>query len=334
MQSFASDNCSGVAPEIMQALVEANAGHARPYGDDALTARAQQAIMHALGRDALVLFVYNGTGANTLAVKLACQSHESVLHAQTSHLSTLEVNAPFALTGAKSVSTPSFQGKIVAEALEETIARETLWGRHNSQPRLVSLTQATECGTHYSLGELQAIRAICNTHGLFLHMDASRICNAAAAMNVSLAELCEHVDLLSLGGAKNGLMFGEALAICHKSLRSSAPYLQKQLLQLHSKNRFLAAQFIPYFEEGLWHQYASHANRMMAVLSERLLQQAGTQALYPVASNQLFLKMPVPLMQRLRERSSFYVYDEQQGIVRFITSFDTTQASIDHLLQE
>ena len=243
-----------------------------------------------------------------------------------------EVGAPIAATGCKLITVKNQDGKLVPSELEKVIVQEREWGRHNNSPKVVSITQPTEYGTVYSLSELEAIHDVCKSNDLLLHMDGARIYNAAVALNTTLDMLTKHVDILSLGGTKNGLMFGEAVVIFNPTLKEGAPHLQKQLLQLDSKMRYLSAQFIPLFKQGLWKKYATQANKQCAYLAQSLEKLSGYTFAYPVQTNQIFTTIPKNVVHELQTSYSFtYPYsfcDQQVDMARLVTSFDTTTSEI------
>ena len=339
MKSFASDNYSGVAPEIFMALATANVGHATAYGGDEYTLRATELVREIFNKDIKVLFVSTGTAANTLAIKLATKSYHSIICADCSHMYNLEVGAPIASTGCKVVTIETKQGKIIPEKLEKKLQDEVHFGSHNNKPRILSITQPTEFGTIYTIEELDIIADICKAYNLYLHMDGCRLYNAAIAMNEGLKSICEHVhvDVLSLGGTKNGLMFGEMVVIFNKTLQEDAEYYLKQLLQLDSKMRFLTAQFIPFFEQNLWKKYATHANTLCNELAVKLKEVSGIKIIYPVETNQIFVEMPTVIVPLLQAAYPFNVMSTNEtnktSIVRLMTTFDTKQEEVDDFIK-
>ncbi|ODN43080.1 threonine aldolase family protein [Piscirickettsia litoralis] len=334
MKAFASDNYAGVAPEIMAALVAANHEHQPSYGEDVMTKEAIDLIRQQLGGQAEVFFVYNGTAANTLALKALLQSHESVICPDSAHIVNHEVGAPTAMTGSTCLKTANINGKITPAWIEEAYRSQVRWGAHATLPRVVSITQATEFGTVYQPKELAAISETCKRLGLYLHMDGCRLYNAAAVLNVSLAAMTTDVgvDVLSLGGTKNGLMFGEAVVFLNPKLAENFAYIQKQGLQLQSKMRFIAAQFVPFFKENLWQKYANQANQMCQVLAEGLRAKGYHHFDYPVETNHVFVRLSSDVVAKAQEAVPFYIFDEKTQLARLVTSFDTGLADIDKLL--
>lgn len=324
---FCSDNCSGVSPEVMYALAEANQGHTPSYGGDSLTQEADALIKATLGRECDIYYVYNGTAANTLACKSVLRSIDSIFCPDSAHIFTHEVGAAANATGSKIITLPAVHGKITPEQIRAAYEQETYWGPHATRPKLVSITQSTEWGTFYSLSELAAIKAVCEETGMLLHVDGCRIYNALVAMDCPPAELCQYIDILSLGGTKNGLMFGEALVFFHQEAADGFLHLRKQGLQLHSKMRFISAQMKALFTDHLWQKNAQQANQMAERLAEGLLKHRDINLYCPVQTNQLFITMPKALATRLMAVSAFFPNGPE--CYRMVTSFDTTEEEID-----
>lgn len=333
MKAFANDNYSPVAAEILQAMLAANNDHQAPYGKDDYTKKATVLIKQAMGRACEVALVTNGTAANVLALSLALTSYHSVLAATSAHLVTHEVGAVFAQSGAKLVTIAAENGKLTAGKVALTVEQERFWGAHNNQPRVLSITQATEVGTVYTAAEIKALADCCRQYHLYLHMDGCRIYNAAVALDSSIAELVQYVDILSLGGTKNGLMFAEACVVFHPELMAGLPYLHKQVLQLYSKMRYLAVQYIPFLEQELWHRYASQANQMATKLATGLKKFPQISLKYPQQTNQIFAYLPSNIIPDLQLAFPFYVYDNSSGLVRLATSFDTQPNEVEDFLQ-
>lgn len=248
---LASDNWAPVHPLVMQAITEANIGYAPPYGSDPWTEHAQKVIQEAFETECKVYFVPTGTGANVLALKLACKSHESVICSDIAHIQYQESGAAEALIGCKLLCVPNQYGKITPEAVNAKLKSERAFGKHSTSPRVLSISQSTEVGTVYELEDLEALSKLCKAENLLLHIDGSRLYNAVVSLGISLKQLVDisGVDILSLGGTKNGLMGAEALLIFNEKLQEGSDFLQKQTLQLLSKMRYLAAQYIPFFKK-------------------------------------------------------------------------------------
>lgn len=331
-KNFCSDNGSGVCPEVMEALIEVNQGHVPSYGNDDLTQETDQIIQQTMGRDCEIFYVYNGTAANTLACKAVLRSIDSIICPDSAHIVTHEVGAPINATGSKMITLPAVQGKIVPEQIRKAYEEETYWGPHATRPKLVSITLSTEWGTVYSREELAAIKAICQELNLLLHVDGCRIYNAAVALNCTLAELCESIDILSLGGTKNGLMFGEAVVFFHKEAADGFLHLRKQGLQLHSKMRFISAQMKALFSNNLWHKNALQANTMAARLADGITQHPDIELHCPVETNQVFVTMPEALAKSLMAVTPFFP-NGPTNIYRMVTSFDSTEEEVDRFIQ-
>lgn len=336
MKYFASDNNSGAHPLIIEALEAANAGNASSYGDDEYTQAADAAIKHSFGPTARPWFVFLGTAANVLGLKSMTAAHQAVLCADTAHINTDECGAPEALIGCKLIALPSDHGKIRPEScLEALKARQSV---HHNYPKVLSITQSTECGTLYTLEELRAIGAFCREHDLYFHVDGARLCNAAAAMGLSLRELSTGigVDVFSFGGTKNGLMFGELVVFLNETLGENFAYLRKQNMQLISKMRFMAAQFLAYLKNDLWLENAAHANAMAALLAGELEDMDQVRIVHPVQVNAIFARMPARMIAKLSKDFYFYTIDASDApgfpknwhLVRLMTAFNTTPGQV------
>lgn len=335
MKSFASDNYSGTSLEILNAIQAANQGHVPSYGNDPYTQKAIALLKNTFGNTIVPYFVYNGTAANTLALKACIRSHHAIICADCAHINTQEVGAPVNFTGCSLITILNQEGKLTSTAIEEAYLGATYWGRHNNLPKVVSITQATEYGTVYTADELRAISSICKKYHLILHMDGCRLSNAAVALNCSLKELTADVgiDVLSFGGAKNGLLFGEAIIFFNSELAKEFEYIQKQGLQLHSKMRFLSAQFIPYLADNLWHRNALHANFMCKKLAAGLMEKLNIKMAYPVQTNQIFAYFTEAIINATQAEFFYYVWNQATNLVRLVTSFDTTEDEVNRFIQ-
>lgn len=327
-RGFASDNQSGVHPEVLAAIQVANQGHVHSYGDDPYTDEAVAAFREHFGERVEVFFVLTGTGANVTALASLTRSHNAIICAETSHLNTDECAAPEKFTGCKLLTTPSSDGKLTV-ALIGTRLRGRL-DEHQAQPNVVSITQVTELGTVYTPAEIREIADFAHEQGLLLHMDGARLSNAAAALGLELAEVSGDagVDVLSFGGTKNGLLLGEAVVFFNAELASTYRFARKQGTQLVSKMRFVSAQFTALLSNDRWRRNARHANEMARLL-ERLVQ--GVNAVditQKVEANAIFARLPKEAIPTLQERYFFYVTDEELGEVRLMTSFDTTEEDV------
>lgn len=332
MKSLASDNYSGVSPEIFEFLIEVNTEHVSSYGNDKYTEKAKRIIQKEFGNDAMAVhFVLTGTAANIFSIKQCLRSTESVLVPVTSHINTNESGGPEAFTQSKLIPVPVVYGKINLLEAERILLQELDLIPHAPRPKMLSIAQSTEYGTVYTLGELKAVSAFCKKHNLLFHMDLCRVYNAAVALNVSLKDIIDAAqpDIASLGGTKNGLMFAEAVLIFNTNFQENFTILQKQGMQLYSKMRYLSGQFIPYFEQEIWKKNAQQANEMCMYLYEQIKNIPGIEFTTPVETNHIFLKLPKEATTPLQELSPFYVWDLVTNEVRLVTSWDTTKEELD-----
>jgi len=329
MHSFASDNNSGVHPKIMEAILKANEGHVVAYGDDPYTKSALKKIQDVFGKDTEVFFVYNGTGANVVSLQALTSSFNGIICAETAHINEDECGAPEKHTGCKLLAVPSPDGKIRVQQIKPLL--HIVGNEHHAQPCALSITQATELGTVYRPNEIEAITRFAHENGLRVHMDGARICNAAASLGVGLREITRDVgvDILSFGGTKNGLMFGEAVLVFDPQLTTNMKFIRKQTTQLASKMRYIATQFEALLTDDLWLENARHANEMARLLAEQVKDIPGVEITQSVEINALFVKLPAEVIPKLQAESFFYLRDEEQSIVRWMTSFDTTEEDID-----
>lgn len=325
---FASDNYAGVHPRVMRALAEANSGPAGAYGDDPLSKAARARFKELLGPEAEAFFVFLGTAANVLALQAMTKPHHAVLCAATAHINVDECGAPERHLGCKLMPVDTPDGKLTPALLEPLLLH--LGNEHHNQPRAVSITQATELGTVYTPAELRALAGFAHDHGMLLHMDGSRLGNAAAALGCSLRDITADagVDALSFGGTKNGLMFGEAVVFFRPELAQDFPFIRKQGMQLCSKMRFIAAQFLALLEGDLWRDNADRANAMARLLAEALKDAPGVRIAQPPQANAVFASLPPRAIARLQERFAFHTWDHARNVVRFMTSFATTQDEV------
>jgi threonine aldolase len=325
MKGLASDNQAGVIPEVMAAIVACNVDHAMPYGQDEHTAQAIAAIKREFGEQVEAFFVFNGTAANVLAIGTLIQRHEAVICADTAHLNIDECGAPERYLGSKLLLVPNSAGKITPEGILNHIVRRG--DQHCAQASVVSLAQPTEYGTVYSLDELRAIVDTAKEHGLYVHIDGARIGNAAASLGVSLKAMCVGIDALSFGGAKAGLMLGEAVLIFRPEHAKNFRYARKQAMQLGSKGRFLGAQFFAYLP--VWKKYAEHCNAMAQRLAASVRDIPGVTITQPVQANAVFARIPKEAIKPLMKHTHFYVWNELTHEVRWMTSWDTSAQEID-----
>jgi threonine aldolase len=328
-RGFASDNAAGVHPAVLDAIAAANRGHAFGYGHDDWTRRAEELFRAQFGEDAQVFLVWGGTAANVLSLRAACRPWEAAICADCAHLNVDEAGAPEAIAGVKLLTAQGEHGKLTPALVERMIVR--VGDEHAVQPRVVSISQATELGTVYSVDEVSALAQLAHGSGLVVHMDGARLSNAAAALGCSLRALTADVgvDVLSFGGTKTGLVGAEAVVFVTAALADGFQYLRKQSLQLASKMRFLAAQFEALLHDELWLRLAGHANAMAARLADAVRELPGVAISHPVESNAVFATVPPAAIPRLQERFDFYVWDEARGEVRWMCSWDTTEKDVD-----
>ena len=328
MKSFASDNYSGIHPEILEAIQHANQLHEISYAEDTYTEKTNALFREIFGAETEVLYVFNGTGANVIALKCALLPFEAVLCAETAHINADECGAPTQSTGSSLITIKTPNGKLTPELLKPFMTRKG--NVHNTQPRVISISQSTELGTVYSLTELKALCSFAHENDLFVHLDGARISNAVAALGVSLKEATVDcgVDIMSFGGTKNGLMIGEAVLIFNDELKKYAAFYQKQTAQLFSKNRFIAAQFYALLKNDLWLRMATHANQMAAFLAESVADLPGVTISQKVDANALFVIIPPHAVEPLRAKYRFYTWSEDTGELRWMCSFDTTREDV------
>lgn len=326
---FASDNISGIHPEVLEAIAAANMGHVPSYGADPYTARLQDVMRQHFGGRAQTYPVFNGTGANVMSLGLLTERWDAVLCARTAHINSDECGAPEKLAGIKLVTIDTPDGKLTPD-----LVAHHSHGRgdeHHAQASVVSITQSTELGTVYSPDEVRGLAGAAHDRGLALHMDGSRLGNAAASLGCGLGDItaAAGVDVLSLGGTKNGLLGAEAVVVLNPDRVRGPLYLRKLLGQLPSKMRFTSAQLIALYEGDLWHRSAAHANAMAARLAEGVRGLPGVRITRDVAVNAVFVVLPREAAAQLRERFFFYDWDAASGEVRWMCSFDTTEAHVD-----
>ncbi|MDR1671127.1 MAG: low specificity L-threonine aldolase [Alistipes sp.] len=334
MRSFASDNNASVHPKVMEAILAANRDHAIGYGDDEWTRRAVDALRREFGPGAEPFLVFNGTGANTIALQAVTRPFNSILCASTAHIFVDECGAPARMTGCQLQPIDTPNGKLTPALIEPHL--HVLGVEHHPQPAVAYISQTTELGTVYSVGEVRALADFLHSHGLVLHMDGARLANACAATGCSLREMTVDagVDVLSFGGTKNGMMTGEAVIAFRPEIARDMRFIRKQSAQLASKMRFLAAQWLPWLENDgatgkpLWLSNALHANAMAARLAGTLSRAPGVRFTQKVESNQIFCTLPPATLTRLRDHYFFYMWNDTLHEARFVTSWDTTESDI------
>jgi threonine aldolase len=332
---FASDNYAGICPEAFAAMAEANAGHEISYGDDSWTKKASDMIREAFEKDCEVFFVFNGTSANSLSLASLCQSYNSALCHELAHLESAECGAPeFFSNGAKVLLLPGKHAKIDCDAIEHAATKRT--DLHYPKPRVLSLTQPTEVGTVYSLAELKRLADCARRFGLRVHMDGARFANAVVSLGVKPKELTwkAGVDVLSLGGTKNGLAVGEAVVFFNRELARDFEYRCKQGGQLASKMRFLSAPWVGVLRNGAWLKHAKHANAMAQRLESRIRKLDATEEqiriVHPVDSNAVFAKMSDDVVDKMHKCGwKFYTHVGTEGEARLMCAWDTTAKDVD-----
>lgn len=332
MKSFASDNYSGIHPAVLDKIIEANQQHASAYGNDEYTHRLEKHFRTMLGENTEVLIVLNGTGANVVALQCAVNSFDMILCAETAHINSDECGAVTNVTGSTIRPIPTNDGKLTPDLIKPYL--KGIGNVHNVQPRVISISQTTEMGTLYHPDELKALCDFAHDHGLYVHMDGARISNAVAALGTDLKHCTVDcgVDIMSFGGTKNGIMVGEVLLIFNPQLSKNAAFIRKQTGQLFSKMRFIAAQFLALLENDLWLTMARHSNKMASLLGEEIKRFPFVELTQSVDANALFVRLPQELIDPLQTEVPFYVWDENEHVVRWMCSFDTTVEDIHHFI--
>lgn len=326
--SFGSDNHSGVHPKIWEAMRAADAGFCPAYGDDPFTHRVLRELEKLFGGGCEASFVITGTGANVIALQNYVRSYHAVFCAATAHINVDECGAVQKFTQArlKVIDTPD--GKLTPELIYPKLLNNR--DQHHSQGRMISISQSTEYGTLYTLEELKALADFAHKHEMYLHIDGARLANAAAALGCSFKEMCKHTgaDIVSFGGAKNGLLFGEAMISYREDLTWDMRFYRKQCTQLFSKMRYISAQFEAYLEDNLWLQNARHANAMAALLTSELKSIPQVRITQPVMVNAVYVILPTGVTPALQEKYHFYMWNEALNEVRLMCGFDTTEEMI------
>ncbi len=332
VRTFASDNYAGIHPDVLAAIAAANVGHAPSYGADPVTARAIELFQEHFGHDAEVWFTFNGTGANVVGLQALLRPFEAVICAESAHINVDECGAPERFLGSKLIPVATPDGKLTPELVDGAVTGTG--DEHRVQPRVVSITQATEVGTSYRLEEVTALGRWAHERGMWLHLDGARLSNAAAHLGVGLGDFGSGagVDVLSFGATKNGAMGAEAVVSFASPGQSSLRFIRKQSMQLASKMRFVAAQFVALLSEDLWRSNADHANKMAGRLAAGVAGIPGVTIAHPVEANGVFAALPAGVTEQLQRRYPFYVWDPPSGVVRWMTSFDTTEEDVDQFV--
>jgi threonine aldolase len=329
VRGFASDNYAGVHPEVLAAIALANDGHQIAYGEDDYTAHLQDVFRRHFGDKAEAYPVFNGTGANVVALQSLLPRWGAVVCAESAHIHVDEGGAPEKMGGIKLLTVPTPDGKLTPELLDQQA-----WGygdEHRAQPLAVSITQSTELGTLYTADEIRAITEHAHQLGMLVHVDGSRLANAAASLGLPLRAFTTDVgvDVLSFGGTKNGLLFGEVVVVLNPERVRNIKYLRKTSMQLASKMRFVSVQFEALLAGDLYLRNAGHANAMASRLEAAVRQIDGVEVVRPVQANAVFAILPREVSERLQKRYRFYFWNEHTGEVRWMCAYDTTEADID-----
>ncbi|MFD5107799.1 threonine aldolase family protein [Streptomyces cinereoruber] len=333
VRGFASDNYAGAHPEVLAALALANEGHQVAYGEDQYTDHLQRIVHSHFGPSAEAFPVFNGTGANVTALQTLTDRWGAVICAESAHINVDEGGAPERMGGLKLLTVPTPDGKLTPELIDRQA-----WGwedEHRAMPQVVSITQNTELGTVYTVDEIRAIVEHAHAKGMKVHLDGARIANAAASLDVPMRAFTNAVgvDVLSYGGTKNGMVFGEAVIVLNPDAVSHMKHLRKLSMQLASKMRFVSVQLEALLAKDLWLRNARHSNAMAQRLAAGVRALDGVEILYPVQANAVFARLPHEVSRRLQERFRFYFWDEAAGDVRWMCAFDTTEDDVDAFLQ-
>ena len=332
-RGFASDNNAGIHPEILKEIIASNTGHVTGYGSDVYTEQANKIFKEHLGNSTECYFVFTGTAANVLGLSEITRSWNSVITASTAHLEGDECGAPEKFIGCKILVVDTPDGKINPGLIEKHM--HGIDFEHHSQPKVISITQSTEMGTVYSVEEITSLAQYAHARGMLLHMDGARIANAAVSLNLSFKAFTTDagVDVLSFGGTKNGMMYGESICFLKPGLSSDFKYIRKQGMQLASKMRFISAQYIGYFRNDLWKTCAAHANAMAGLLADSLEKIPQVKITQKVQSNGVFVIMPDDIAEKINNHYFFYPWDEKRSEYRLMTSWDTQKEDIESFIR-
>lgn len=328
-RGFASDNYAGIHPEVLEAIERANAGHAVAYGDDDVTALLGDLVRDNFGSQAEVFPVFNGTGANVVALQAMCRPWEAVICAESAHVNVDEGGAPEKVAGIKLWTVPTSDGLLTPDHINVHAVRSG--DVHRAQQAVVTITQSSELGTAYSVDQLGVLVEHAHARGLRVHLDGARISNAAASLGVPLRAITTDVgvDAVSFGGTKNGAMGAEAVIVLNEQLARDVPFLRKSAMQLASKMRFVSAQLAALLTDELWLRNASHANAMAKRLESAVRAIPGVQVMRSVDANAVFAMLPADVTERLQRDYRFYTWDDHTGEVRWMCSWDTTAEDVD-----
>lgn len=331
-RSFASDNNSGIDPQVLKAIIDANENHCIGYGDDPYTKKLFTILKERFNDSIVPFLTFNGTGANTLALKQVLKPYQSVICTETAHINVDETSAPENIVGCKILPVKTKDGKLTINDIKPFLSVKN--DIHHSQPKVVAISNSTEVGTVYNKKELKNLADFCHENDLILYCDGARIANAAVSLDSDLKEITLDVglDIWTIGGTKNGLMCGEILIFANENIAEGFQFLQKTGLQLASKMRYLSAQFLAYFEDNLWGKNAKNANKMAQIFAKKLNKFKNIEFAYPVEANGIFIKIDRKYIEKLLEKYFFYIWDEQENIIRLMTSFDTKESDIDSFI--
>lgn len=331
MISFSSENYSGAHPDFIRAIERANVGNASSYGRDDFTSRAQQLIRDEFSADCDVFFAFNGTGANNFGLAAISKPYNSIFCTDVSHLYVDESTAPEALIGCRIYAVKSEHGKIDIDDLEDKIKR--FGDIHHPQPAILTISQPTEYGTVYTSEEIKLLSSLLRQHNMRLHVDGARFFNAAVSLNLPFKEMVQGVDVLTLGGTKNGMLFGEAVLFFGESRNENIGFHLKRSMQLASKMRFISAQFEAMLQHNLWYKLAAHANNMASYFQNEILQNTKLKITRPVQTNAVFIEIEPAYSAKLQQFASFYIWNEYHNEARFMFSFDNTTDEIDLFIE-
>jgi len=332
MRAFASDNYSGIHPEILKAIENANQEHVGSYGNDLYTQEATAKFKQHFGEEIEVFFVYNGTGANVLGLSAMTKSFNSIIAPELAHINVDESTAPEKFLGCKIIGVPAPNGKLTPATVEERIIR--VQDQHHPQAKVISISQSTEYATVYTIEEIKALSSLAKKYNMYLHMDGSRIANAAVSLGKDFKSFTRDagVDVLSFGGTKNGMMIGEAVIFFNTSLAADFSYQRKQGMQLHSKMRFISTQFNALLSNDLWKRNATHSNNMAKLLASKLSAIPSVKITQAVDANGVFAILPAGIIEKVQEAIFFYVWNEKTNECRFMCSYNTTEEDVNTLV--
>jgi threonine aldolase len=325
---FGSDNHAGVHPEILKALEKVNSGYTIAYGLDEYTMQAVKRFKEVFGPNAEAYFVYNGTAANILGLRSVTDSFHSIFCAESAHLTVHECCGPERFIGCKLVTIPTPDGKLTVDLITPFLVG--IGDPHMAQPHVISITQSSEKGTTYRPGELRKLADFAHRNRMLLHMDGARLSNAAAFLNMDLDEISGRagVDVLSFGGTKNGMMFGDAVVFFNRKFSENFEYIRKQGMNLASKMRYIAAQFSSFLSDDFWLRNARHANAMAQLLYQELKDIPELQITQKIEANAVFVRIPKKYVPALHKRYDFHIVDERTSEARLMCSFSTRKEDV------